>query len=71
MVFALVEDIHQQGHGIAAAGEARADNHVIDDPDAEGIAVAEIGYRAQPKMNRIKTTTPAASDKTPRNKVKA
>jgi len=47
VVLPLVEDVDQQRHGVAAAGEGRADHHVVGDPDAPGIAVVEVGHRAE------------------------
>jgi hypothetical protein len=42
-----VEDVDQHGDREAAAGEGRADHHIDHDPDAPGVAVVEVGHRAQ------------------------
>jgi hypothetical protein len=45
VILALVEDVDQQRHGVPAAGEGRADHHVVDYPDSPGITVADVGDR--------------------------
>ena len=49
VVLPFVENINQQGHRETAAGQCRADHHIDHDPDAPGIAVIDVGHRAQTK----------------------
>jgi len=49
VVLPAVEHINQQGHGIAAAAQRGAHQHVIGDPEPPGVAVTQIGNRAQAK----------------------
>ena len=48
MEFALVENVDEERHGVAAAGEARGDDDVPNHPDAPGVAVADVGDCAEP-----------------------
>ena len=43
MVFALVDDIDHQRHDVATAGKGGADNNVVGDPDAPGVAIVHVG----------------------------
>ena len=47
VVMAAVEDVDQQGHREAAAGEGRTDDYIDDHPDAPRVAVVEVGHRAE------------------------
>ena len=47
VVAPLVEHVDQDRHGIAAAGQRRAGDDVVGDPDAPGVAVAESGHGAE------------------------
>ncbi|MEW8612159.1 MAG: hypothetical protein AB2610_03295 [Candidatus Thiodiazotropha sp.] len=43
MVLALVHHIDGDGQGVAAAGKGGAHHHVVDHPDAPGVAAVEVG----------------------------
>ena len=47
VVLPAVEDIDQDGHGIAAATQGGAHQDIVGDPEAPGVAVAQVGDRAQ------------------------
>ena len=47
VVLPAVEGIDQDGHGVAAATQGGAHQDIVGDPEAPGIAVAQVGDRAQ------------------------
>jgi hypothetical protein len=71
MILALVEDVDQQRHAEAAAGQGRADEDVDHDPDAPGVAIVDVGRRTRPKNRRTTMIVAMTAIRTPQTSVVA
>jgi hypothetical protein len=49
VVLALVEDVDQQRHAEASAGEGRTNEDVDHHPDTPGVAIVDVGGRSEPE----------------------